>query len=364
MPSATPNPVNDLPSALRHAVDTLQRNPRDALEQAKQIALAHPDSVAARKIQGVAWRLQGEPEKALGVIEPICAQEQESADLLHELGLCLGAAGRGDEAIAVLQRAVALDDTHAGAWRTLGDQFSAANNRNAAENAYERHLALSSRHPELVEAAGFLRMGNIAKAEQLTRDVLKKDPVDVVAIRMLATIGIRIGQFDDACKLLDRCLQLAPGFHMARHNYALALFRRNELDEALEQINKLLIAEPNNPNYLILKGTILVRRGDHEPALELYERILKDYPNQSAVHMNYGHTLKSVGRLDEGISAYRQSIELSPSAGEAYWSLANLKTFRFSDDDIRAMQAQIRDDGDPVEQAHLSFALGKAFEDR
>lgn len=364
MPSATPNPVNDLPAALRLAVDTLQRNPQEALVQAEQIASAHPGSVAALKIQGVALRLLGEPLKALEVIEPICAQEQESADLLHELGLCLGAAGRGDEAIAVLQRAVTLDETHAGAWRTLGDQFSAANNKSAAESAYERHLALSSRHPELVEAARFLRAGNIPKAEQLTRDVLKKDPVDVVAIRMLATIGIRIGQFDDACKLLERCLQLAPGFHMARQNYALALFRRNELDEALEQVNKLLIAEPNNPNYLILKGTILVRRGDHEPALELYERILKDYPNQSAVHMNYGHTLKSVGRLDEGIRAYRKSIELSPSAGEAYWSLANLKTFRFSDDDIHAMEAQISKDGDPVEQAHLSFALGKAYEDR
>ena len=313
---------------------------------------------------GVAWRLLGEPQKALGIIEPLAARFDESADLMHELGLCLGAAGRGNDAIAALRRAIAIDGNHAGAWRSLGDQLSAANDMKAAELAYEKHLSLSTRHPELLDAAAFLHKGNFVRAEQLTRDVLKKDPVDVVAIRMLASIGIKVGQSKDACHLFERCLELAPGFHLARHGYAVALFRLNEIDKALDQVNKLLIAEPNNPNFLILKGTILVRKGEHAEALELYEHILKDYPQQSAAHMNYGHTLKSVGRLEEGIEAYRRSIELSPSAGEAYWSLANLKTFRFSDDDIRAMRAQINDDGDPDEQAHLAFALGKAYEDR
>ncbi|MGH8222467.1 MAG: tetratricopeptide repeat-containing sulfotransferase family protein, partial [Woeseiaceae bacterium] len=133
----------------------------------------------------------------------------------------------------------------------------------------------------------------------------------------------------------------------------------------MTQIDLLLKAEPNNPNYLILKGTILVRKGDHEPALELYERILANYPLQSDAHMNYGHTLKTVGRLDDAIAAYRASIDLRPATGECYWSLANLKTFRFSDEDIASMRAQVvTDGGDPDDQAHLAFALGKAFEDR
>jgi tetratricopeptide (TPR) repeat protein len=97
----------------------------------------------------------------------------------------------------------------------------------------------------------------------------------------------------------------------------------------------------------------------------LYEGFLKEFPRQAGAYMNYGHTLKTVGRLDESISAYRKSIELRPATGEAYWSLANLKTFRFTDRDIADMRAQIVDEGgDPDEQAHLLFALGKAFEDR
>jgi tetratricopeptide (TPR) repeat protein len=226
-------------------------------------------------------------------------------------------------------------------------------------------LSLSTRHPELRNAAAFLRKGNLANAERLTREVLRKDPTDVVAIRMLATIGAKLGQLEDAAHLLERCLELAPDFHVARRAYTVVLYRRQELEQALAQVEILLKAEPNNPNYLILKGTILVRKGDHVAALHLYERIFEHYPNESTAHMNYGHTLKTVGRLEDAIKAYRTSIGLRPATGECYWSLANLKTFRFSDDDIEDMRSQFAPEGgDPDDQAHLAFALGKALEDR
>jgi len=81
--------------------------------------------------------------------------------------------------------------------------------------------------------------------------------------------------------------------------------------------------------------------------------------------MSYGHTLKTVGRLDESIEAYRKCIRLSPEVGEAYWSLANLKTFRFSDDDIENMRKQVTaEGGDADDQSHLAFALGSALEGR
>jgi len=123
--------------------------------------------------------------------------------------------------------------------------------------------------------------------------------------------------------------------------------------------------EPNNPNFLTLKASILVRIGDHEQALDIYERVLKHYPNQARAQMSYGHTLKTVGRLDESIAAYRKCISLSPEVGEAYWSLANLKTFRFSDQDIEDMRKQVTaEGGNADDQSHLAFALGKALEDR
>lgn len=365
MAKAIPEPGGDLKTALQHAVNLLQHDPVMAARQAREILSIYPEMEPAQQVLGTAYRLQGNPRKALSIIEPLARRHADTADVLHESGLCLGAAGRGAEAIEVLERALRIDPNHGGAWRTLGDQLSAAGDDTAAQHAYEKHLALATRHPELVDAASFLQKGNLAKAERLTRDILKKDPTDVVAIRLLASIGVKVGQLEDAKNLLERCLELAPGFHLARHGYAVVLFRRHDLDAGLAQVEKLLTAEPNNPNYLILKGNFLVRMGNHLPALDLYERILKDYPHHAGAHMNYGHTLKTVGRLNDAIQAYRTSIDLSPGTGEAYWSLANLKTFRFSDKDIEQMQKQIvPEGGDPDDQAHLAFALGKALEDR
>jgi len=354
-----------LQSALHQAGAMLQQDPALAEVQAREILAKFPESDPAQQLLAAAYRLQGDPARALTVLEPLADRNPRSADILHELGMCLGAVGRGEEAIATLRRAVDVDPKHANAWRSLGDQLSVAGDEEDSQQAFEKHIELVARHPELVEAATFLQKGALAKAERLTREVLKDDPTDVVAIRMLAWIGFKLGQFADATHLLERCLELAPEFHLARHNYATILNRRNKLDHALEQVERLLLAQPSNPNFLILKGTILVRKGDHGPALEIFERILKDYPRQSGAQMSYGHTLKSVGRLDEAIDAYRSCIKLRPATGEAYWSLANLKTFRFDDEDIGNIREQLNpESGDPDDQSHLAFALGKALEDR
>ena len=358
-------PSADVHTAISHAARLLRQDPVLAEKQALEILRLFPELAAARQILGASYRLQGDAEKALSVLEPLADAYPDSADLLHELGLALGATGRGDDAIEVLRRAVHLNPRHSGAWRSLGDQLHAAGDEAASLDAFEKHLQVSTPHPELVEAADLFRKGGIARAERLTREVLKKDPTDVVAIRLLANIGVKLGQYQDARNLLERCLELAPDFHMARHSYAIALFRSQDLEAASGQLDVLLKAEPMNPNYLIFKATVLVRMGEHAEALGMHEHILKHYPKQAGPYMNYGHTLKSVGRLDEAIQAYRKSIELSPGIGESYWSLANLKTFRFTDDDIAQMRGQVVEEGgDPDEQAHLAFALGKAYEDR
>jgi tetratricopeptide (TPR) repeat protein len=224
--------------------------------------------------------------------------------------------------------------------------------------------AADSADPALLEAAELLRNRRLADAERLVRNALKKDADEPNALRMLAEIGLQVGQLDDAIYLLERCLDVAPDFALARQNYALALARRQRFDEALEQVDRLRSADPDNAHYRLLQGTFMVQKGDHEEALQLFREFLREYPDQSGAHMNFGHTLKSVGRLDEAIAEYRKAIELRPQTGEAYWSLANLKTFRFSDGDIDAMRSEVDPDGDPDDQSHLLFALGKALEDR
>ena len=355
----------DLKTALTHAASLLAVNPQLAEEQALEILKVYSDSPSARHIQAAALRLQGKGDRALAIITPVAELHNEDLNVRHEYALCLAANSRVDEAIEILQDVVRQDPRHASAWRSLGDYLNAIGDEQGSRDAFNKHIEVSTRHPELITAAEHLYKKQLPKAEQLTREVLKKDPVDIIAIRMLAGIAVELGRWDDAINLLERCLELAPEFHLARQNLAVALSRRQRLDEALTEIGKLLVAEPNNPNYRLLKGSFLVRKGDHEPALKLYEEFLRNYPRQSGAHMNYGHTLKTVGRLDESISEYRTAIALRPQTGEAYFSLANLKTFRFTDEDIAAMQAQIDEEGgDPDDQSHLLFALGKAMEDR
>jgi tetratricopeptide (TPR) repeat protein len=164
--------------------------------------------------------------------------------------------------------------------------------------------------------------------------------------------------------LLERCLELAPGFLAARHNYAMVLHRRNKTVEALAQIDKVLAREPNNPGYRNLKAAILARVGDYDRAIKLYAEILAEYPQHAKVWMSYGHALKTAGQQSDCVAAYRRCIALSPEMGEAYWSLANLKTFRFTVADLDTMRAQLeRTDIGDEDRFHFDFAMGKALED-
>lgn len=355
----------ELQQALKNAAGLLAQDPRQAEQQAHEILIRYPEVAAAKRVLAAAYRRQKMPQKALDVLAPLFAQFGDAPDFLNEIAQCHGAVGESEDAVRILRKAVTLDPEHAASWLSLGDQLAVAGDTEGSREAFDRHFQISSRHPELLTAVELLRDGKLGQAEQLVRNLLKKYPTDVSSIRVLADIGVKMGQFKDACNLLHRCLELAPDFHSARHSYAMALMRTQKPEEALLEADKLLVEQPNSPSYLILKASILVRIGDHTEALEIYEKILKDYPNQARAQMSYGHALRTVGRLEESIVAYRTCIRLSPEVGEAYWSLANLKTFRFSDEDIDAMREQVKAEGaDADDQSHLAFSLGAALEDR
>lgn len=220
-------------------------------------------------------------------------------------------------------------------------------------------------HPELIEAASYMLAGAFGKAEPLCRAVLKRDPFDVNAMRLLAEIAIEVGRLEDAEALLARALELTPGFRLARFSYANVLGRRGKFQAALTELDALLEADPDQPGYLILKANTLVRIGDHASAIAIYRNVLSRAPATAGVQMSLGHSLKTVGHQDEAIAAYNAARKLRDDLGDAYWSLANLKTFRFSDDDLDTMRTVAgRKTISREDYYHLAFALGKALEDR
>jgi tetratricopeptide (TPR) repeat protein len=219
-------------------------------------------------------------------------------------------------------------------------------------------------HPRLVEAALALNENRLDVAERLLKPHLKDDPFDVRAIRMLAELAARIGRMKDAEALLRRALDLAPNFNAARANLALVLGRTGRPAEALELLEPVFDAEPDTIGHMNLKAATLGRLGDFDEAIEIYEAVLARTPRQPLVWLSYGHMLKTVGRQKDGIAAYRKAIELKPELGEAWWSLANLKTIRFDEGDIAAMMSALGTRGLPdQDRLHLDFALGKAMHD-
>jgi tetratricopeptide (TPR) repeat protein len=254
---------------------------------------------------------------------------------------------------------------HPQALRLLGEALRRQGETEAAEAAYLRSVKASVGDPALIQAATALVENKLALAEQTLRSVLKARPTDVAAIRMLAETGMRLGRYEDAENLLARCVELAPGFAAARHNYATVLYRHNKPVEALAELDRLLAADPDNPAYLNLKAAALGRIGEYDAAIEHYARVLQRHTGHPKTWMSYGHALKTVGRQADAIEAYRRALALQPGLGEVWWSLANLKTVTFSDEDRTAMEGQLaRADLSPEDRFHLHFALGKALEDQ
>ncbi|HQY55914.1 MAG TPA: sulfotransferase, partial [Dokdonella sp.] len=230
--------------------------------------------------------------------------------------------------------------------------------------AYANHVRYSTRDPHMLRAGTALCENRLVEAEALLRERLQQAPTDVAAIRMLAEVAIRLGRNEDAERLLSRCLQLAPGFHAARQNYALVLHRANKPAQALAEIDALLAIEPGNAGYRNLQAVVLCRVGDYAAAIDLYAAILDEYPAHPRIWMSYGHALKTAGHQQRAIDAYRRSLQLDPGCGEVWWSLANLKTFRFPAEDLRAMRAELAKPGlADKDRQHLEFAIGKALED-
>ena len=219
-------------------------------------------------------------------------------------------------------------------------------------------------HPRLIEAAAAMHENRLDVAERILKPHLKEDPFDVKAIRMLAELAARIGRLKDSETLLRRALEIAPTFTPARTNLAMVLGRLGRPAEALELLDELLEDGPETLATWNLKAANLSRLGDFEAAIGLYEQVLEQAPRQPRVWLTYGHLLKTVGRQAEGIAAYRKALSLKPAAGEAWWSLANLKTVRFTDEDIAAMQRASQSQGlQDDDRFHIDFALGKALHD-
>ncbi len=346
--------TNQLDVALMHAERLLTRDLALAIEQADAILEAVPGHPRAELIRARAQQGLGKAEGATA-IQRLAREQPRWAEAQFELGRLRASAGEFEAAIAAYRDALDLRDTYPAAWGALGDALHASGAFIDADDAYANQIRTSTHDPRLMSAAQALCANKLAPAEALLREHLKQSPTDVAAIRMLAEVGARLGRYGDAELLLTRALELAPSFAPARHNLALVLLRQSKMLPALREIETLRRADPADTQYRNLQAAALSRLGDYEGALALYGDVLAELPGEPRLWMSYGHALKTANRTDEAIAAYREAAKLNPDFGDAYWSLANLKTFRFSGAEIEAMGAALKRDLREDDRFHMHY---------
>ena len=342
----------------------LESNPEAAARGASAILESCPGHEAAKLLLATSCRRLGDPATATGLLEALVRAQPNSAVLQLELGRAYAAAGRHVEAIAASQAAVALDDRLAEAWRELAAQQFVANDTLGGDIAYAHFNRLAPPPPELRDAAHAFMDRRLDAADALLRRQLAHTPDSVAALRMLANVASARGDYLDTEKYLIQCLQLAPGYAEARYDLASELNTQQRHTEALPLVERLLAADPSNTSYKSLKAHVLRLDGRNADAIALAQEVIAAEPDNAKMRLLYGHLLREIGEQASAIEAYRRALAMQPGMGEAYWSLANMKTIRFEDGDREAMQQQLaRSLPTGPARIHLEFALGKALED-
>jgi tetratricopeptide (TPR) repeat protein len=361
-----PQPVSRVEAEVKRIQALLQKGEVAAALQAAQTLRAEvPENRDVIYMIAVAQRyLQRLPE-ALATLAELERLHPEYSRLYQERGHCYVALRQAEPAIQAFLRAVNINPALPASWKTLHGLFNMTGQTANAEMAAGHVKKLSELPPEIVTASSMFSDGEIFPAERIVRDYLLKHGDHIEAMRLLAKIGMKLDVLDDAELLLEGVLQLAPDYHVARHDYAHVLLERHKHAKAHSELERLIAADPGNRPFKVSYATACVGLGQHERALELYRGVLAETPGVADLHLSVAHALKTMGKQQEAVESYRTAIECRPSYGDAYWSLANLKTYRFTDAELEQMRAQVQSGDIPREDRyHLCFALGKALEDR
>ncbi len=346
-----------------------------ALVQARRLpeALAATDKLLAEVPENrdvlyqraLAQRYLGDIPAALATLAALEQLHPRFSRLYQERGNCYVALKQAPQAIEAFLRAVNINPALPVSWGLLESLYRMGGDAAGAATAAAHVATLKALPPQVITATALFSDGELAAAEELIRAFLVKHGHHVEAMRLLARIGIKRDVLDDAQLLLEAVLDIAPDYHAARFDYAQVLIERHLHQRAQEQAERLLAADPADRNYRTMYAMTCVGLGQHERAIELYRDLMVGALQPAELHLSIAHSLKTLGRSAEAIAEYRLAASERPGYGDAYWSLANLKTYRFEEPELAAMRsAESVPSIATVDRYHLCFALGKAYEDR
>ncbi len=336
-----------------------------AVALCRETLVRSPNNIDLLTLLGASLNALRLPDEALKPLQQVLDIAPGFARAQEEIGRSLLMLSRVDDAISHLEQALVLSSGTESVERCLTQALLVAGRGEDADRVIEQSFARNPQRKLLLAAAEHQRAGRFRKSEPMLRKVLDVDAKEVNAIRMLARVAEEAGHLDEAERLLRRAIKLKPGYDDAGLSLARVLKENDQLEEAVNCTTQVTRVSPRNPLAHYLHASMLALMRRYEDAIEAYRESIRLRTYNPGAWVGLGHLLKTLGRQEEGIAAYREALRLRPGFGEVWWSLANLKTFRFSDADLAAMERGLEDAAeDDDDRVHFLFALGKALEDR
>ncbi|MGB1903126.1 MAG: tetratricopeptide repeat-containing sulfotransferase family protein [Pseudomonadales bacterium] len=282
----------------------------------------------------------------------------------QEMGYTLMALNQTQHAISAFRTAVTLNDALLGSWRALAELTNPEAYPVIQQEAAQQIENLEALPKALLQVRDLINEGRLAGAEQLCRLFLRRNPKHVEGMRLLAYLGVQTEVLDDAEILLENAVAFEPENLLARYDYMGVLYKRQKYEQAFQEAKFLLNQDPNNVRHQTAYANQCVAIGRFEEAIKIYEQVTPIVPDPAQVHLLRGHALKTIDKSELAIAAYKEAYRARSSFGDAFWSLANLKTYRFEASEVEQMLNFVDSESIPsIDQIHLNFALGKHFED-
>ena len=324
-----------------------------------------PELIEARYMRAVCHRYLKAAPAALADLLALKQMAPDFGRAYQEEGHLHRDTGDMERALLAYQRACQFNPALLASWKSQAAALRALGRLGEADQVDAQAQRLEALPKDLVAVTHLLYEGKLLKAEQLCRGYMQKNPRDIEGMRLLAEIGKRFGVLEDADFLLETALELDPENIQLRLDFIDVLRKRQKFEAALAQARILHDREPGNPLFQSHLAIESMQTGDFDEALALFETILETLPEDASTLTSRGHALKTLGQQDEAVASYRSAARIRPDHGDAWYALANLKTYSFSDAELARLQAQeAGSDLGFQDRIYLCFALGKAFEDR
>lgn len=307
---------------------------------------------------------RGELQEALQLLGRAVRAAPGHAKAQENIGTILLNMDRAEEALPHLEKARELRPSHGPVLSKLSAAYQKAGKTAEADALRKKASALSPIQAKLDKATRLFVKGEFRESEKLAQELVRDHPHDVNAALLLARLAMMASCYEDARVILEKITTIQPRFVAAWHDLGTVYKELHQYETAVSALETALGYDSKNALTHYYLGAALAMAARPEHAIASYQQAVALDPELPGAHIGLGHVLKTVGDQEGGVAAYRRAIELRPNFGETYYSLANLKTFRFSEQEVEVMKQRLATDSLPVEcRVHFAFSLGKAFED-